>query len=176
MMVVAAMMATVSVNAQEEWKNEISIAYGSGSNTDFWGSFYKGVFTGKQLDYWGPISAEYFYRPGSSNRLGIGAVAAISGCKWDDEGDAKTQFYTIMPAIKYNWSVRKHVSWYSKAAVGLTIASDSGSKKDTKSESDVIFNFQVSFVGFEFGSALRGFVELGIGEQGVALGGLRYKF
>ena len=33
-MVVAAMMATMNVSAQDEWKNEISIAYGGGANTD----------------------------------------------------------------------------------------------------------------------------------------------
>ena len=49
LLVVAAMMATVSVNAQEELKNEISIADVAGSNTDIVGSIGKGMFTGKQL-------------------------------------------------------------------------------------------------------------------------------
>ena len=62
-MAVAALMAIGSVQAQEEWKNEISIAYGGGSNTDIVSSLAKGMFTGKQLDYWGPVSVEYFYRP-----------------------------------------------------------------------------------------------------------------
>jgi len=60
LMVIVTVMTTMNVNAQEEWKNEVSIAYGAGSNTDIIGSFYKGVFTGKQLNYWGPISLEYF--------------------------------------------------------------------------------------------------------------------
>ena len=40
-----------------------------------------------------------------------------------------------------------------------------------------MFNFQVSAIGVEVGSPkFRGFAELGYGEQGIALIGLRYKF
>ena len=62
---------------------------------------------------------------------------------------------------------------YSKAAVGVTFMSDSGTKD---SDSKVVFNWQASLIGMEFGGAFRGFVELGMGEQGIILGGLRYKF
>ena len=54
-MVVVAMMATVSVKAQEEVEmpmNEFAVAYGTGSNTDLIGTIAKGIFTGKQLDFW----------------------------------------------------------------------------------------------------------------------------
>ncbi len=173
LMVVAAMMATMNVNAQEEYKNEISIAYGTGANTDLVMSIAKGMFTGKQLDYWGPISVEYFGRLNSNNRLGLGGIFVLGGCKWDDTGDAKSKYYTIMPAVKYNWAVKKYVSWYSKGAAGLSIASQSGGRED---KTDVVFNFHASLVGVDFGGAFRGFVELGFGEQGIALAGLRYKF
>ena len=43
-------------------------------------------------------------------------------------------------------------------------------------KTDLLFNFQASLLGVEFGGAFRGFVELGFGEQGIALAGLRYKF
>ena len=172
LMVVAAMMATVSVNAQVEWKNEIAIAYGGGSNTDIISTIGKGMFSGKQLNYWGPVSAEYFYRP-LSNALGVGAVAAVGGCKWEEGSDARTTYITVMPAIKYNWLTRSYVSWYSKVALGATIKADSGMGD---SGGEVAFNWQASLVGVEFGGAFRGFVELGCGEQGIILGGLRYKF
>ena len=171
LLVVAALMATMNVSAQDEWKNEISIAYGGGANTDIVMSLAKGMFTGKQLDYWGPISAEYFYRP--DERLGIGGIFAISGCKWDDTGDAKSKYYTVMPAVKYNWLNKSGFSMYSKAAVGLTVDSQSGGRE---SKTEVLFNWQASLVGMDFGGAFRGFVELGLGEQGIILGGLRYKF
>lgn len=175
--ILAAMMATVSGHAQAEYNNEIAIAYGGGSNTDFVSSIGAGMFTGKQTDYWGPVSMEYFRRLSGNNRLGLGGVVAIGGCKFDDSNDAKSTYYTIMPAIKYNWSVKKSVSWYSKGAVGLTIRSQSGKSKDKNSDdSGAVFNFQASLLGVEFGGAFRAFAELGWGEQGIILAGLRYKF
>lgn len=175
-MVLAAMMATLCVQAQDEWKNEISIAYGGGSNTDFIGSLYKGMFTGKQLNYWGPVSVEYFHRL-SNNKLGIGGIFAVGGCKWSDSDNAKTTFFTVMPALKYNWLVRKHISCYSKIGIGMTMASESGtSDKKKGDDGKVTVNWQASLIGVEFGGAFRGFVEVGTGEQGIILGGLRYKF
>ncbi len=51
LMVVTAMIATVNVNAQTEYDNEIAIAYGGGANTDIVSSIAKGMFTGKQTSY-----------------------------------------------------------------------------------------------------------------------------
>lgn len=171
LMAVAAMMATVSINAQDEWQNEIAVAYGAGSNTDIVSSIGVGMFTGKQTSYWGPVSVEYFRH--FSSGIGIGAVAAVGGCKWEEHSNAKSTYFTFMPALKYNWLVKDHFGMYSKIAAGITFAKDSGtSKNDSRSE----FNWQASFVGMEFGGALRGFVESGFGEQGIILGGLRYKF
>ena len=169
--IVVTLMATMSVNAQNEWKNEISVAYGGGANTDIVMSLAKGMFTGKQLDYWGPVSFEYFYR--LQEKLGIGAVAAISGCKWDDSGEAKSNYYTLMPAIKYNWLNKEHFSVYSKAAIGVTLSSESGTRQD---KTEAVLNWQASVVGMEFGSAFRGCIEMGMGEKGIILAGLRYKF
>lgn len=171
LMAVAAMMATVSVNAQDEWRNEVSIAYGGGSNTDLVSSIYKGIFTGKQSNYWGPVSAEYFFRP--IPKLGVGAIVAVGGCDWSDNGEATSTFYTFLPAVKYNWLNKTHFSMYSKLGIGLTIGSDSGIK-DSETSSTV--NWQVSIMGMEYGSAFRGFLEFGMGEQGIILAGLRYKF
>lgn len=171
-MAVAALMATVSVHAQDEYRNEISIAYGGGSNTDIVSTLGKGMFTGKQLDYWGPFSAEYF-RYNQACNLAFGAVAAISGCKWDDHNDDKSTYFTVMPAVKYKWLNKTHFAMYSKAAVGLTVNAQKGLNED---KTKVSFNWQASLVGMDFGGALRGFVELGMGEQGIILGGLRYKF
>lgn len=171
-MAIAAMMAVVSVNAQDERRNEISVAYGTGANTDLLMSIFKGIFTGKQLDYWGPISAEYFHF-NQSGKWAFGAVAAIGGCKWDDSSNAKSRFYTAMPAVKLRWLNKNHFAMYSKAAVGLTVFDESGKDKD-KTEAHI--NFHVSFIGLEYGSTFRVFAEAGMGEQGIVLGGLRVKF
>jgi len=63
---------------------------------------------------------------------------------------------------------------YSKAAVGLTVKTQSASGSDDKTKA--VFNWQASAVGMEFGGAFRGFLELGMGEQGIVLVGLRYRF
>ena len=46
---------TLSINAQNEWKNEISISYGVGAFTDLSSSYLKGIFSGKQTIYVGPL-------------------------------------------------------------------------------------------------------------------------
>lgn len=172
LLAVAAMMATVSLQAQEERKNEVAIAYGVGSNTDIVSSIYKGIFTGKQSGYWGPLSVECFHHLGGG-KLGLGAVLVLGGCKWGDSDKAKTTFYTAMPAVKYNWKNKKMLSMYSKLAAGITIADDSGS---SDSSTDSSFNFHLTAFGIEVGSSIRGFAEAGWGEQGILLAGLRYKF
>ena len=74
---------------------------------------------------------------------------------------------------------------YSKVGLGVTFrtqkedineakASNNGSDQ---SKNDVFFNFQLSALGMEFGAeTVRGFVELGVGEQGMGLVGIRCKF
>lgn len=166
------MMAATSVGAQGDLRNEVSIAYGGGSNTDIVSSIGKGMFTGKQLEYWGPVSAEYFRYIGNS-KLAVGGIAAIGGCKWEDDSDARSTYFTVMPAVKYKWLDKTHFAMYSKVAAGITVNSQSGG---TDNETKTIFNWQASLVGMEFGGAFRGFVELGTGEQGIILGGFRYRF
>ena len=87
----------------------------------------------------------------------------------------------MMPAAKFNWLRMKNFGMYSKLAAGLTFASkkEDYSKGNTpnQSESKVGFNFQVSAIGFEAGSEnIRAFAELGVGEQGIILAGVRAKF
>lgn len=47
---------------------------------------------------------------------------------------------------------------------------------DDKDKTKVAVGWQASLVGAEFGNAFRGFLELGCGEQGILVAGLRYKF
>lgn len=166
-----AIAATVSVNAQNEWKNEIAISYGPGAFTDLNSSFFNGFFTGKQTNYIGAFGAEYFYRPKSA--LGVGLVGTFSTCKWSDSKKARTNYLGILPAVKYNWLNRDYFSMYSKLALGVIIGMDSD---DSADKTRATFGWQASVVGAEFGSAFRGFIELGVGEQGTVVAGLRYKF
>ena len=90
-----------------------------------------------------------------------------------------------MPSVKFNWLRKNKWGLYSKVALGATLAhyseqnfDDSGRRVDDKgSSNDVFFNFHASLIGVEAGGRnVRGFAELAIGEQGILLGGVRYKF
>ena len=148
---VAALAATLNLSAQDDWKHELSISYGFGAFTDLSSSYLKGIFSGgKQTNYIGPFGIEYFYRTKSA--LGVGVVGTFSTCKW------------------FN---REHLSLYSKVALGVILGIDSG---DDDNKTSASLGWQASLVGAEFGSAFRGFIEVGCGEQGIILAGLRYKF
>lgn len=94
------------------------------------------------------------------------------------EYERTRNYITLMPAIKYYWVNNNHFGLYSKAAVGgmLMLLKEEGSDK-SYNEGTLYFNFQISALGLEAGSQnFRGFVELGAGEQGIVLAGLRCKF
>lgn len=102
-------------------------------------------------------------------------------------GSASKYYITLMPAVKFDWLRKKHFGVYSKLGIGLTYSIEKetqkrdgdGNKVDKKvyDESKFMGNFQVSLLGLEGGSQkVRGFAELGFGEQGIVLAGLRYKF
>ena len=190
LLVVAAMMATMSVNAQNGYdtKHEIGVNYGFMSNTQWidGAAMAMHIVAGSdqaKASVIGPISAEYFYHV--NNWLGVGGICTFAYTKatYDQTLD-KTTYYTVMPAVKFNWLRLNHFGMYSKIGVGAmvgiqkTITNNPVDAADKpKSEMDWGFNWQVSALGIEFGGAqLRGFIEGGIGAQGVALAGIRYKF
>ena len=87
------------------------------------------------------------------------------------------------PAVKFNWLRRNNWGLYSKVGVGYTRAEfkttgeDSNGTYTKDSSGDNFFNFQASLVGVEAGNrSVRGFAELGFGEQGVIHGGIRFRF
>ena len=186
-MVVAAMMATVNVNAQDEFKNEIGVFYGFESASNIF-SVYSSMFAaaaGDQSSFWGPVGVEYYYHV--SPVVGLGAVAAYAGCKAEDKkshkDDLSETFLTFMPSVKFNWLRKKHFGMYSGLSAGVMFlsvsANDSAkaSDPDAKDETLTSFMFQATALGVEFGGEqFRGFVEAGLGEKGTLCAGLRYKF
>ena len=107
LMVVAAMMATVSVNAQDETKHEIGVFYGIDSASDIVSSITSAfaAAAGDQSSFWGPVGVEYYYHV--SPVVGVGGVAAFAGCKAIDKKtntkDLNEKFITVMPSVKFNW-------------------------------------------------------------------------
>ena len=143
------------------------------------------------------LSVEYFHHlsPGVS----IGGIAAFNGtssdmyCKLrhtdgstvtnEKVGSSHKYYFSVMPAAKFDWLRKKNFGLYTKVAVGATYYTEkqeqdvNGEKKEVHDDSGVRFNFQASLLGVEVGSQkFRGFAEFGVGEQGIALAGLRYKF
>ncbi len=196
LMVVAAMMATVSVNAQngyDDTKHEVAISFGAGSNSQIIDAFEEltTVMVGATYDdekFTGPMSVEYFYHV--KPWFGVGGILAYGSMKEDlflggkrggKDGEVKNSYITLMPAVKFDWLRKKYFGMYSKLAVGATMRHEkidyNSADNDDFDESEVHVNWQVSLLGIEAGSpTLRGFVELGAGEQGIGLIGLRYKF
>ncbi|MBO6033288.1 MAG: hypothetical protein J6Q22_17820 [Prevotella sp.] len=199
-MVTVAIMTAMNVNAQsgyDDTKHEIGITYG-GMSTSTWGSIGEtmgtilgslGAATYDDGSFTGPISAEYFYHV--SPVVGIGGIGAYAHEKKnmlvmkEEYGEATNSYITVMPAAKFNWLRSKYFGMYSKVGVGVTFrtqkedineakASNNGSDQ---TKNDIFFNFQLSALGLEFGAeTVRGFVEVGVGEQGMGLVGIRYKF
>lgn len=186
LMVVAAMMATVSVNAQEETKHEVGVFYGINSASDILSSITSAfaAAAGDQSSFFGPIGVEYYYHV--SPVVGVGGVASYAGCKAIDKKtntkDLNEKFITVMPSVKFNWLRKKSFGMYSALSAGVMFSSVSveGEAKtadpDAKDETVTSFMFQATALGLEFGGKVRGFVEAGLGEKGLLCAGLRYKF
>ena len=192
--VAVALMAAMGVNAQnEELRHEVSVAYGGPSLSHLGSGIGEGlglIFTnaeyddGKELN---PISAEYFYHC-NNPRLAVGGIVAFS--KWDSDvlrrsnhndklGERNRSYFSIMPGVKWYWVNKKSFGFYSKAAAGVMFVfckSEDYELNKSTTENGTAFMIQCSPIGVEFGGKFRGFAEIGIGEQGVLLGGLRYKF
>ncbi len=182
------LMTVVCAQAQTEEfsRHEVAVSFGAGSNSQWINAFEHitttfvtfGGVTYENEDFTGPFSVEYFYHP--SAKIGLGGIAVygkntqdvMSGGK--KIGDLTQSYFTLMPAVKFDWFQSKTFGVYSKLGAGATIRSEKGGDEN---ESALHFNWQASLLGLELGSRqIRGFVEVGVGEQGIGLVGLRYKF
>lgn len=187
-----ALMTIVGVQtamAQDEFKHEVAISYGALSNSQILDVFeeaitapFQGNTTLKDDKFFGPISAEYFYH--LQPWIGIGGILVYGQKKGDLYSDAdnkkigedKNTYLTVMPAAKFDWFRRANVGLYSKVGVGVTLRHDVTDDIDYD-ESNMHVNWQLTAIGVEVGSKqIRAFAELGAGEQGIVLGGIRCKF
>lgn len=193
-MVAVALMTAVCAQAQNEnLRHELSLSYGFASTTQWGEGLGEGIsliFSDTQYDddfVLGPISAEYFYHF-DNPRLAVGGIVSYS--KWDSDiqkksgshekvGERKRNYIAVMPAIKWYWINKNSFGLYSKGAIGAAFLNSTEKKfatNESKDENSTHLMVQLSLIGAEFGRQIRGFAELGVGEQGVILAGLRYKF
>lgn len=186
------MMTVVSTQAQQfdyEKKHEIGITYGWISNSD-WINVFEDVgaaMVGTTFEgdsYVGPVSLEYFYR--FNPTVAVGGIVAYGMLKQDvyllgkkngKDGVSTNRYLTVMPSVKFDWLRRKNFGMYSKLAAGVTLRNEKikyNSRNSNHDDSELHFNWQASLVGVEAGSEnVRGFAEVGIGEQGTIVVGIR---
>ena len=159
------------------------------------GGLGSGSYSYGDEHYFPALSAEYYYHV--TKGVALGGIIAFNGMdrdmyvEWRDNvnnahhkdktGKAKRRNISIIPAAKFDWLRKKYFGMYSKLGVGLSFMYES--QKDDRSggtdysKTTVIPNIQASLLGIEAGTQnIRGFAELGLGEQGIILAGLRYKF
>ena len=190
----AALMAVVTLQAQDEKpRHEIGVSYGVGVSLIGDGighSIGSGIFDNLFGYEWtdkkefGTLGLEYFYHLADNPRVALGGILTYARYGEDVEkggvkqGDRKRTYMSLMPSVKYYYVDGKNFGLYSKAAVGvmlLNAKSTMGGQSESKSEAR--FMGQASLLGLEAGSQnFRGFLELGVGEQGIALVGLKCKF
>lgn len=197
---IAALLGFTTMNAQEGYndaQHEVALSYGAMSTSQWLDVFETIVnnIVGARYEnerIFGPLAVEYFYH--AKKWLGVGGTFVYGSntqdiVRYDSEidgykqvGDITRNYFTLMPAVKFDWLRKKHFGLYSKAAFGATLREETATSHDTtkdpsKHDYMVHINWHTTLIGIEAGgSYLRGFVEAGVGEQGTVLGGLRYKF
>lgn len=141
------------------------------------------------------LSAEYYYHVNKT--IGVGGFVAFNGMDRDmyvtwtnntnntkstsKTGVARRRNLSVIPAAKFDWLRTKNFGMYTKAGIGVSIMRET-QKDDIEggtdySDTDLVPNVQLSLLGLEGGTEhIRAFAELGFGEQGILLAGLKYKF
>ncbi|MCR4859047.1 MAG: phosphatase PAP2 family protein [Bacteroidales bacterium] len=155
------------------YRNEIALAYSPVSSADLF-FFYTGklgslIYPDYEQHVTGAFSAEYFRRLGRLVSVGGAFIFYNVSTKENGRKTGNSNF-TLIPSVKLHWYDRRWFHAYSKFGAGV-IFYDWKPKRE-----NFAFTAQASLLGIEAGTRWRPFLELGVGEQGVALGGLRYCF
>lgn len=186
--------------------NEVSLSYGRVSIPSFaytFGGIFGTAFgfgsiKPEQMYSVGAISAEYMRYVHPHVAVGGGLTYEIYNLTFshkvgtDESGNSiyetgkrsLNHIVSIMPAVKFPWFSYPHVSMYSKVAGGFMVIHNPGYTVEDESGSEtrdastqVTWAMQATPIGVDFGGTnFRGFVDLGVGMQGLIIAGLRYNF
>jgi hypothetical protein len=172
-------------------KNEFSITYGQATLPQFayvmggvlGAAFSLGHFSFDNMLALGTVGVEYVHYVNSWFGFGGAAMCDyMTANAYSVDGDGnKTPngkynfgYASVMPLVKFAWFNREHVGLYSKLGFGAGMAFSNG---DSEPGENISFSGQVTPIGVDFGGeSFRGFVEAGIGMQGVVNAGVRWMF
>ena len=171
-------------------KNEFTLTYGQITVPQFayvfggvlGAAFSLGHFTFDNAHMYGAAGVEYVHYV--NNWLGFGGMVLcdyMTADAYSVDGDGnKTPngkfdlgFVSAMPVVKFAWFNRPHVGLYSKLGVGAGLTFD----EENSFGKNLTWSGQITAIGIDFGGqTFRGFVDLGVGMQGLVSAGLRWQF
>ncbi|MBQ1209972.1 MAG: hypothetical protein IIX64_05845 [Bacteroidales bacterium] len=166
-------------------KNDISVNYGF-SLQDFVGGIASiatqiaGSVSGEVVDTkaLGTIGLEYNRSLGRT--ISLGAVVNYSRVSnYLTTSYMSMDFVAAMATMKAYWFKKPACAMYSRVGLGAMMI---GTYSDPKDGTNPTYTpqflpaAQLSVVGIEFGTWVRGFVELGAGMQGILLTGVKFSF
>jgi opacity protein-like surface antigen len=131
---------------------------------------------------WGYINLGYSYQFNKTVGVGITGGYMIGGIKMnlrDDTGSvtvAEGNLITIMNTGKFNWFRKPVFGMYSKVGLGVMIFPGKLVGDELLKKTFVLPTGQLSAVGMEVGNHFCGFLELGVGFQGIVQAGIRARF
>ena len=158
-------------------RNEVSLSYGQYSIPGLVNSFGAALGSafqpeaGIKASIYGVVTAGYSHWFTQGFSLGCETSCELVGLQ-----DHRSVYASLMPSVKGRWFYRPHFAIYAKASAGVLFQHTSAGENSSAS-SGVSFAAQLTPLACEFGGKnLKGFVELGLGMEGLVVLGLRYGF
>lgn len=128
----------------------------------------------------GPLAVSYHRILKSNERFSFGGSLVFDHAKFVDKDTKNNSHsfnaFTLAPEGKFKYlQPQSKFNVYGLLGAGLTVISYENFT-DSKTGAIPHFNFQVTPIGLEYGSDVKGFLELGIGYKGFVSGGIAYNF
>lgn len=140
-------------------------------------------FVRTYTSYSGAYTLTYKYSPIKQLAIGLSlGYDAMKGeikRKEDLAGTFKSSWVSTVLSADYVYLNKKIIQLYSGLAAGATFVTlqDTDLKtRETASDTQAIFNFQINLLGIRVGKALAGYVEAGFGYKGLVNAGISYQF
>ena len=172
-------------------RNSLSVGYGVVTIDQITSSFataISGAFTGASttnIKSTGAISLTY-HRFHTSKRVGFGVAFVYDRLTADIENSSgtkisssTTQALTLAAEGKFKYNKGEKFNIYGLLGAGYTLGKvnyDPPPSSGDDNNDYNHFNFQVTPAGLQYGGAVKGFLELGIGYKGILHGGVQFNF